>query len=247
MADELNVEPGQETRRLFEQIRDGKLEAPGLPPSSRSEPPARVPHFLEAGTVKTELPVFVARERELKQLDRFLDLALSGQGRVAFVTGEAGSGKTALLHEFARRAGRVHADLVMVTGNCNAYSGIGDPYLPFREILELLTGDIEARGAAGTIARETALQLWQMIPAAVQALVDVGPDLIDTFLPRAALRGRALVYAPGGADWLTSLDELLERKPSGEFGHPGPHQSDLFEQYTRALQDLARGPGDAMP
>jgi hypothetical protein len=74
----------------------------------------------------------------------------------------------------------------------------------------------------------------------VQALLDVGPDLIDTFLPRASLRGRALVYAPGGADWLTSLDELLERKPSSEFGHPGPHQSDLFEQYTRALQNLAR-------
>ena len=35
--------------------------------------------------------VFVARERELAQLNTFLDHALSGQGQVCFVTGEAGA------------------------------------------------------------------------------------------------------------------------------------------------------------
>ena len=34
---------------------------------------------------------FVARERELEQLNTFLDRALSGQGQVCFVTGEAGA------------------------------------------------------------------------------------------------------------------------------------------------------------
>jgi Cdc6-like AAA superfamily ATPase len=38
---------------------------------------------------------FVARERELAQLNDFLDGALGGQGQVCFVTGEAGAGKTA--------------------------------------------------------------------------------------------------------------------------------------------------------
>ncbi len=47
--------------------------------------------------------VFVARERELTQLNMFLDRALAGHGQTCFVTGEAGAGKTALVTEFAPR------------------------------------------------------------------------------------------------------------------------------------------------
>ncbi|NIP78802.1 MAG: hypothetical protein GWM90_06220, partial [Gemmatimonadetes bacterium] len=61
--------------------------------------------------------------------------ALAGQGQVVFVTGGPGRGKTALMREFARRAMEVHPDLLVAGGNCNAYSGVGDPYLPFREVL----------------------------------------------------------------------------------------------------------------
>jgi len=37
--------------------------------------------------------VLVARERELTQLNAFLDRTRAGQSRVCFVTGEAGVGK----------------------------------------------------------------------------------------------------------------------------------------------------------
>jgi DNA-binding SARP family transcriptional activator/predicted ATPase len=256
LAEELGVEPAEETTRLYEQIRDGELKAPvpfpARPPAFAAEPPS----FLdEEEPIEVERPVFVARERELAQLDGFLDLALAGQGRVVFVTGEAGSGKTALVQEFTRRAQEVHADpstlrqaqdgagsgqaLVVASGNCNAYTGIGDPYLPFREILELLTGDVEARWAAGAMTREHARCLWNTLPLAAQALVEHGPDLIDTFVPRAALLERAMTCASGRADWLTRLDELVERKPTSP-GMPGPQQSDLFEQYIRVLKALAR-------
>jgi predicted ATPase len=198
-----------------------------------------LPPFLEARPPEVESPVFVARERELAQLDRFLGLALAGQGRVVFVTGETGSGKTALVHEFARCAQETHADLVVAGGNCNAYTGIGDPYLPFREILDLLTGDVETRSMAGAMTREHARRLWHSLPFAVQALVEVGPDLIDTFIPRAALLERATTYARGGADWLTRLDRLVERTPIIA-KVPGPEQSAFFKQYIRVLQTLAR-------
>ena len=239
LAEELGVKPAAETTRLYEQIRDGELKAlvstPARPPGLAAEPPP----FLEGEPVEIERPVFVARERELAQLDRFLDTALAGQGRVVFVTGEAGSGKTALVQEFARRAQDAHPDLVVASGNCNAHTGIGDPYLPFREVLGLLTGDIEARWAAGAMTREYARRLWNTLPLAAQALVEAGPDLMDTFVPGAALVGRATAFAPGGADWLTRLDELVERKVTGP-GGPGPQQSALFEQYTSVLQALAR-------
>ena len=88
----------------------------------------------------------MAREQELAQLDTWLGEALAGQGRVGFVVGEPGSGKTMLLREFARRAMEAHPDLVVAGGTCNAYAGLGDSYLPFVEILRLLTG-MSSRGA----------------------------------------------------------------------------------------------------
>jgi predicted ATPase/DNA-binding SARP family transcriptional activator len=239
LADELGVEPARETTRLYEQIRDGELVAPvtlARAPDLVPEPPS----FLEGGEpAEVERPVFVARDRELAQLDRFLDQALTGQGRVVFVTGESGSGKTALIQEFARQAQEGHADLIVASGNCNAYTGLGDPYLPFREILELLTGDVEARWAAGAMTGEQARRLWNTLPLAAQALVEVGPGLIDTLIPRTAMLERAVAYRPGGTDWLAGLDEPVEHKPIGP-GMPSPQQSDLFEQYTRVLQALAQ-------
>jgi DNA-binding SARP family transcriptional activator/predicted ATPase len=241
LAEELGVEPAEETTTLYEQIRDGKLMVPrpplARPPVSIVEPP---PFLSEEEPAEVERSVFVARERELAQLHQFLNLALAGQGRVVFVTGDGGRGKTTLVQEFSRRAREAHADLIVASGNCNAYTGIGDPYLPFREILELLTGGVEARWAAGAISREHARRLWNTLPLTAQALVEIGPDLIDTFVLHAALLERARAYAPGTrVDWLTRLDELVQRRPPGP-NMPGPQQSDLFEQYTKVLQALAR-------
>jgi len=92
------------------------------------------------------LPPFVARDRELAVLDGHLARALTGQGRVVFVAGEAGSGKTALLAEFARRAMAAQPGLVVAGGRCSAHTGIGDPYLPFREIMRLLSGILKPGG-----------------------------------------------------------------------------------------------------
>ena len=66
----------------------------------------------------------------------------SGEGQVCFVTGEAGAGKTTLTAEFAHRARTADDTLLIALGNCNAQTGIGDPYLPFREVLGQLTGHV---------------------------------------------------------------------------------------------------------
>jgi predicted ATPase len=212
-----------------------------------SSPPPHRPSFLEEGEPHpVEKPIFVARDRELAQLDGHLDLALEGQGRVVFITGEAGSGKTALVQEFTWRAQEAHPELLVASGNCNAHTGIGDPYLPFREVLGLLTGDVEARWIAGAISRVHARRLWKTLPTAAQALTDHGPTLIDTFVPGTVLLDRAVAYASGGAEWLTSLDELVRRidlqraqnKANG-LGIPTHQQSYLFDQYTRVLRELA--------
>jgi len=184
------------------------------------------------------MPIFVAREREIERLDSFLGRALSGQGKVVLITGEAGGGKTALLQEFSRRAQERFPELIVAGGNCNAHTGIGDPYLPFREILELLSGDVEARWAAGAISRDHALRLWHTLPLTGRALVEHGPDLVDTFLRGTSLVERA-ASAPGGEDWPARLKELVERRATSSIIQ-GPRQDDLFEQMTRVLQAVAR-------
>lgn len=200
----------------------------------------RVPEFLtKQKPPKEERPVFVAREIELERLNIFLDKSLSGKGQVVFITGEAGSGKTALIQEFARNAQKAHPDLIVASGKCNAHTGIGDPYSPFMEILGLLTGDVETRWAAGMITTEHAKRLWNLIPHTVKAVLDCGPDLINIFVPGASLLTRSEAFTSGPTEWQNRLKRLVERKamlpPDSSL-----QQSDLFEQYTRMLVNLGR-------
>jgi predicted ATPase/predicted Ser/Thr protein kinase len=200
----------------------------------------QLPLFLEAGKEEAPpRPVFVAREQELDRLSDSLETVLLGKGRVLFVTGEAGSGKTALIQEFCSRALESHTDLIVAGGKGNAQTGVGDPYLPLIEILNLLTGDVEARYEAGVISREQALRLWNLLPSSVKAILENGTDLINIFTPGASLLSRAAAFSSGRPDWLAHLKRLVDRKSS----LPADltlQQSNLFEQYTRVLQFLAR-------
>jgi tetratricopeptide (TPR) repeat protein/predicted Ser/Thr protein kinase len=184
-------------------------------------------------------PIFVGREEELERLDRALDEAIAGDGKVMFVTGDAGSGKTALIAEFARRAQERHADLVVAQGNCDAQTGAGDPYLPFREVLSLLTADVEFRRSSGEISQEHERRLRDLLPLAVETLVDHGPDLVGTFVSGEALVSRAAAFTPSSARWRVRLEELV-RNIASTPRDVGLQQSYLFEQYSRSLQTMAR-------
>ena len=94
---------------------------------------------------------FVGRDRELRQLHTYLETALAGSGQVAFAIDGAGSGKTALLTAFARRAQEARPDLLVALGTCNVQTGLGGPYLPFRMILALLAGGAADPLVDGTI------------------------------------------------------------------------------------------------
>lgn len=230
LADELGVEPSTETTALYQDIRDETLMVQPVC--------VTLPTFLSSGSpsIEIEQSVFVAREAELDRLDQFLNNALARHGQVVFVTGDPGSGKTMLVQEFIRRALDTYPDLITVNGNCNAHTGVGDPYLPFLEILRMLTGDVEARWAGGAISRRHAHRLEALVPASVQALLDEGPELIDCFVPGSALLARAQGGAPSQA---ARLGELLDRRAASP-GGASIQQNDLFDQYTKTLQALAR-------
>ncbi len=229
LQEELDVEPGGQVRALYEQIRSGRLL-----PQPREQ--------------QSELPRFVGRKEELRALQLPLRKALVGRGRVIFVSGEAGSGKTALLTEFARRAEIFDGQLIVARGHCNAHTGIGDPYLPFREILQLLTGDIEARRAGGTLTREQARRLQGAFDETLRVLLAQGPLLIPLFIGTTALTRRLERWAPEDralAQRLQTVVRQRDRIQTSQLEVPTalretPQQIDLFEQMTSVFQALAK-------
>ena len=187
-------------------------------------------------------PIFVGREKELQQLGDRLDLMIEGQGQVCFITAEAGFGKTSLATEFARRAQQRHEDLLVVIGDCNAHTGISDPYLPFRELLSMLMGDTDERVAQGMTTEENAGRLEGFLGVSKRILTDVGPDLIDIFLPGIGLATRASAMVVG--------DKKERRRRSDSFAGSAAamamadsgvssEQSRIFEQVTSVLTSLA--------
>jgi DNA-binding SARP family transcriptional activator len=234
LADELGVEPEAETTQLAQRIRDGELEI--LKPTYVRPPAFHPPRFLLEGADDASPPLFVARDQELARLATFADRALEGTGCVAFVTGGPGQGKSALLDEFVRRAMRTHPELLVARGNCSAYVGAGDPYLPFRDVMAMLTGDLEGRWSAGSIRRDHARRLWDALPLVMTSLLAWGQSLIGTLVDGDALLSRLAEATPDANGWLEHLRALVARARTGAMDL---EQSFLFEQCARVLGAVA--------
>ncbi|MEK6256092.1 MAG: tetratricopeptide repeat protein, partial [Chloroflexota bacterium] len=202
--------------------------------------PRLMPAFLEIDSDgkrdHPNKPLFVARERELEWLNGFLEKTLDGNGKVVFIAGGTGRGKTALITEFSRRAIEAHPNMLGAIGNCRAYSGVGDPYLPFREVMGMLTGDLESDWAAGIIPTKQAQRAWNSVPLAVKAFLDHGPHLPGIFVDPKKLMSRALSASDEDASWLQELHVALNRQSERS---DSLDQSYLFEQYTNVLRNLA--------
>jgi hypothetical protein len=81
---------------------------------------------------------FAGREKELAALHACARQAAQGRGVVAFVVGEAGSGKTSLLHEFARQLQRGHSPWLLALGSGAGLLGLGDLFQPVVDALRML-------------------------------------------------------------------------------------------------------------
>jgi tetratricopeptide (TPR) repeat protein len=236
----LEKDKGQRFQSVDELLSGLRKIKDGVPTTTAVMAP-HLPAFLtdNGEGIEEELPVFVTREQELDKMGGFLDKVLSGKGQILFVEGESGSGKTALVQEFARRSQEAHSDLIVASGRCNAHTGIGDPYFPFIEVLGLLSGDVEAKWSAGIIAKEHALRLWNLLPLTAGAVADKGPDLINIFVPGAEMVTRGEAFSSGRAAWLYPLKKIVEHKAK----LPADvmlQQSNLFEQFMRVLEVLAK-------
>ena len=86
---------------------------------------------------------FVGRARELADLETLLAQVENGQGHIVGIVGEAGLGKSRLVHEFRQH---LHGKrLTYLEGRCLSY-GRAIPYLPLLDLLRHNCGITEADG-----------------------------------------------------------------------------------------------------
>jgi class 3 adenylate cyclase/tetratricopeptide (TPR) repeat protein len=139
------AEPGQvylteETYRLAGDYFECEALG-GLMVKGKSAPVVAYRAVREKAAVRTRLQAqaergltaFVGRAQELSFLRGYFDQAKSGRGQVVFITGEAGLGKSRLLHEFRRSL--LDEPLNWLEGHCISY-GKRIPYLPISDLVK---------------------------------------------------------------------------------------------------------------
>jgi predicted ATPase len=91
-------------------------------------------------------PILVGRDAELNALREAVALAVDDPRRVLVVEGEAGIGKTRLLHEYAREVagGLVATSTRIVFGRCTQLTEGSLPYGPIVEVLDELSAQLPA-------------------------------------------------------------------------------------------------------
>ena len=177
---------------------------------------------------------FVERQAELSQLYEYLQCSHNGQRQVCFVVGEAGSGKTTLIHEFSVEAEERYENLLFLAGTCNAQTGIGDSYLPFRQIVFQLFGDTES--LTGLVSTNNSKRLRSMLKTSGRALMEVAPELVGTLIPGASLLMSLGKFAATEFGWLDSLKKTAERSSNGEAQIAS---TQLIFQYTALIREIA--------
>jgi class 3 adenylate cyclase/pimeloyl-ACP methyl ester carboxylesterase len=135
-----------ETEEVATEAFKGKREATTVFRLVRAIPRReRRHHALRGG-----LNRFLGRHTEVALLRERYDEARAGAGRVVFVAGEAGIGKSRLIHEFRRQ---LDADSYhWLEGQCVSY-GTGSSYLPIIDVLRGIFEIDEGDGVEAVIAK----------------------------------------------------------------------------------------------
>jgi hypothetical protein len=166
---------------------------------------------------------FAGRTREVARFQEALDDARSGKPRILLLAGEAGAGKSTLLAEVFRRAGMSTPPFACVVGECSSTTGAGDAYLPFRDVLKLLTGDAEVKTGSDS----------KLLSTTSKVLAAIAPDLINVFIPGSKLIADVGMKIAREVGWINK-DGKAAKLPTEL------DQEKIFRQYTEVLQTVAR-------
>jgi serine/threonine protein kinase/pimeloyl-ACP methyl ester carboxylesterase/tetratricopeptide (TPR) repeat protein len=135
----LAKQPEQRYQRLDELIAELHALQHTTKQSTKSAPPPRI-HSESKGlgvaaasqiVSDVESDLFVGREREMQRLESLLESAAAGAGRIVFITGDAGLGKTSLASRFVEKTIQRGNGVLGLSGHCAEQYGASEAYLPF--------------------------------------------------------------------------------------------------------------------
>jgi DNA-binding SARP family transcriptional activator len=159
LSRELDTEPEAETRELYRQLiadrpRDrSNAPVPDLMPRKVASQAANAQSLLRPLAASP----LIGREADLEWLDGVRHSAQHGQPQLALVVGEAGIGKSRLIHEFASRAQHHRAQFLVGRGR------EGEEVLAFAPWVEALRPTLSADLIAG-LAPVTRQDLARLFP-----------------------------------------------------------------------------------
>jgi class 3 adenylate cyclase len=145
--------------------------------------PSGVRGRLEAATASRGLTPFVGREDELRLLMSRWERALSGEGQVAFIIGEAGIGKSRLLQQFHEHIGGTPH--TWIEAQASAFFQ-NTPFYPVTELLQQFLGGNGGKSAEEQLAQlEPRLKLAGLKPAKTIPLIAplLNLPLLDKYPP----------------------------------------------------------------
>jgi predicted ATPase len=158
------------------------------------------------------MSVFVGRQNELQQLKNHLHSVQGGKGRVVFITGEPGAGKSTLINRFMLDAALENPTTRIIGSICSEQYGAAEPYQPFVEAFRSLVSD--ERKTSGT---------WSNLK---ELAAEVAPHWINA-IPVAG----GLIAA--------SISTAAELKKMGGGVATAASEEALFHQYTELFLSAA--------
>ncbi len=168
------------------------------------------------------------REKLFDVLNQGVEQSLAGKPQVYFLIGDAGIGKNTIMREFSTRALAQSATVLVASGQC--YSPFGDAYQPFKEILNMLTGENDALADNDIVGDEGRLRLRNSAATTIAEILAHGPALIGTLANNQKI-----------IDSRNSQARRGRRRQSYEPPSQSQFQSEqLFEQYRSILTAIAR-------
>ncbi|MEV4468174.1 BTAD domain-containing putative transcriptional regulator [Nonomuraea sp. NPDC049504] len=244
LADDLGLSPGPGLRELEQAVFGQAPDLRPPPPVSVTEP---VPEPGEVG--------LIARSGQLELVQRLLGEARRDRGGVVLVTGEAGIGKTRLVHAAADLAAA--RGFQVVWGQC--VDGTAPAYWPWRQILReagdgsgLLSGGAPdpEQDVFGLYEQVADVLTRQETPTVVVLddlqWADVSSLRLLSFVAQAAVRHRLLVLVtcrPEPGDHPGALrDTLAVLSRAGERVELRPFTAGDVASYLRAKR-IAEEPG----
>ena len=163
-----------------------------VPPApSRGEPGIAAPDFSLAADLlpvppAPARPPLVGRDREMRRLGACFNTAVSGRRQCVFLSGGAGTGKTALAETFLNALKSVHRDganPLVLEGHCFQQFGTSEPYMPVWEAMARLARERKSPALSTLLARHAA--------AYESADTVATPDKVATPRPPSDLPPRA--------------------------------------------------------